>query len=254
MPGIDAVFKAMGDPIRIKILRMLAENGEMCVCKITENLGMTQSSVSHHLSALKSVDLVSVRRCGQWSYYSLRPDMLSNTVMVFGQEMLDKLALSSAADTDKDRTRECDPLCCEDRDLASMKKVLFVCIHNSGRSQMAEAFAKKLGAGVVDAESAGTAPSSGLNPAVVKAMAEIGYDMSSHHPKLLTPQMIQKADRVITMGCNVDTDGSVCPVVFTQSEDWGLDDPNGKSIEDVRIIRDDIMARVEQLISEMKRA
>jgi arsenate reductase len=251
MASIDFIFKAMGDPVRIQILQMLAENGEMCVCRITENLDMTQSSVSHHLAALKNADLVSVRRGGQWSYYSLRGDTLTDNVIAFVQEMLDKLAISSV---DGEQSRKCDPLCCNGENPVSMKKVVFVCIHNSGRSQMAEAFANRLGAGVVYAESAGTAPGLELNPVVVKAMEEIGYDMSGHHPKMLTAQMIEDADRVITMGCGVEPDGAVCPVVFTQSEDWGLDDPNGKLIEEVRVIRDDIMARVQQLISEMKGA
>ena len=102
-----------------------------------------------------------------------------------------------------------------------MKKVIFVCTHNSGRSQMAEAFAKRLGEGRVIAESAGTAPGGGLNPQAVAAMEEIGYDMSGHHPKLMTPEMVDSADKVITMGCGVNLDdiehgGAVCPAVFVR--------------------------------------
>ncbi|MCE5322534.1 arsenate reductase ArsC [bacterium] len=137
-----------------------------------------------------------------------------------------------------------------------MKKALFVCIHNSGRSQMAEAFAKKLGDGRIIAESAGTAPSGTLNPQAVAAMEEIGYDMSGHYPKVMTPEMVESADKVITMGCGVNLNdvehgGAVCPAVFVESEDWGLEDPNGQPIEKVRAIRDQVKTRVEKLIDEM---
>ncbi len=137
-----------------------------------------------------------------------------------------------------------------------MKRVIFVCIHNSGRSQMAEAFAKKLGNGRIIAESAGTAPSGTLNPQAVAAMEEIGYDMSGHYPKVMTPEMVESADKVITMGCGVNLDDvdhgrAVCPAVFVESEDWGLEDPNGQPIENVRAIRDEVKTRVEKLIDEM---
>jgi arsenate reductase (thioredoxin) len=137
-----------------------------------------------------------------------------------------------------------------------LRKVIFVCTHNSGRSQMAEAFAKRLGEGKIIAESAGTAPGGTLNPQAVAAMEEIGYDMSSHCPKVMTPEMVESADKVITMGCGVNLDdieheGAVCPAVFVESEDWGLDDPKGQPIEKVREIRDQIKARVEKLIEQM---
>ena len=137
-----------------------------------------------------------------------------------------------------------------------MKKVIFVCIHNSGRSQMAEAFARKLGEGKIIAESAGTAPGGALNPQAVAVMEEIGYDMSGHYPKVMTPEKVDSADKVITMGCGVNLDdvdhgGAVCPVVFVESEDWGLEDPKGQPVEKVREIRDLIKTRVERLIEEM---
>ena len=137
-----------------------------------------------------------------------------------------------------------------------MKKVIFVCIHNSGRSQMAEAFAQKLGTGRIIAESAGTEPGDGFYQQAVAVMEEIGYDMSSHSPKVMTSEMVESADKVITMGCGVNLDdidhgGAVCPAVFVESEDWGLEDPKGQPIEKVREIRDLIKARVEKLIEEM---
>lgn len=137
-----------------------------------------------------------------------------------------------------------------------MKKVLFVCIHNSGRSQMAEAFAKMLSSGTIMAESAGTEPGGHLNPQVVEVMEEIGYDMSANYPKLMTPEMVESADKVVTMGCGVNLDDIkygevVCPAVFVKSEDWGLEDPNGQPIDKVRDIRDLVKARVERLIEEI---
>ena len=127
-----------------------------------------------------------------------------------------------------------------------MKKILFVCVENAGRSQMAEAFATKYG---VPAKSAGTVPSSQVNPRVVKAMLEKGLDISANHPKNLTSQMIMDADLVVTMGCSVE---EACPrPMLAQMQkklvDWDLEDPKGKSIEKVREIRDEIERRVLEL-------
>jgi len=137
-----------------------------------------------------------------------------------------------------------------------LKKVIFVCIHNSGRSQMAEAFARRLGGCKIIAESAGTEPGDALNPQAIMAMEEIGYHMSGHYPKVMTPEMVESADKVVTMGCGVNLDdikhgGTICPAVFVESEDWGLEDPKGQPIEKVREIRDQIKARVEKMIEEM---
>ena len=130
-----------------------------------------------------------------------------------------------------------------------MKKVVFVCTHNSGRSQMAEAFAKRLGKGKIIAESAGAEPADHLNPQAVQAMEEIDYDMSGHYPKPMTPEMVESADRIVTMGCGADA--ATCPAAFVPSEDWGLDDPRGQPIENVREIRDQIRRRVEHLVEEL---
>ena len=132
-----------------------------------------------------------------------------------------------------------------------MKRVLFTCVHNSGRSQMAEAFAKRLGEGVIKAESAGTLPGGGLNPTVVLAMEEIGVDMGGHNPKSITGEMLETADVIITMGCGVRAD-DVCPAGLAPTEDWGLDDPAGQPIEVVRQLRDEIQDRVKELIRRME--
>jgi protein-tyrosine-phosphatase len=129
-----------------------------------------------------------------------------------------------------------------------MKRVLFVCVENAGRSQMAEAFAKTYGKDKFDASSAGNKPAEALNPSVVKAMKEKGIDISTNKPKLLTFQMAQDADLIVTMGCN---DQGICPgPFFKPTIDWKLEDPKGKPIEKVREIRDDIERRVQKLITE----
>ncbi len=129
-----------------------------------------------------------------------------------------------------------------------MKKVLFVCVENAGRSQMAEAFANKYGKEKVAVSSAGNKPADKVNPVVVEAMKEKSIDISMNKPKLLTFQMAQDADLIVTMGCN---DRGICPgPFFKPTADWKLEDPKGKSIEKVREIRDDIEHRVQNLITE----
>ena len=125
--------------------------------------------------------------------------------------------------------------------------VLFVCVHNAGRSQMAAGFMTHLGQGRVDVLSAGSAPKDSINPVAVEAMAEIGIDISNNSPKILTPEAVQQSDAVITMGC-----GDACPFYpGKRYEDWVLEDPAGQGIESVRIIRDEIKVRVETLLAEL---
>ena len=125
--------------------------------------------------------------------------------------------------------------------------VLFVCVHNAGRSQMAAGFMTHLGQGRVEVLSAGSAPKDSINPVAVAAMAEIGIDISNNSPKVLTNDAVEQSDAVITMGC-----GDVCPFYpGKRYEDWVLDDPAGQGIESVRIIRDEIKARVEALLAEL---
>jgi len=126
-----------------------------------------------------------------------------------------------------------------------MKKVLFICIGNSGRSQMAEAFFNQKTQGKAVAISAGTQPAAQLNPTVVTAMRESSIDIADKKPKLLTTEILEGADRVITMGCDV---AEGCPVTFVPTENWNLGDPEGKSIEGVRQIRDEIEAKVDGLV------
>ena len=131
--------------------------------------------------------------------------------------------------------------------MASRPSVLFVCIHNAGRSQMAAGFLTHLAGAAIEVRSAGSAPAATINPAAVEAMAEIGIDISDQSPKILTPDAVESSDVVITMGC-----GDACPVFPGVSyRDWALPDPAGKGIEAVRPIRDEIKVRVETLIAEL---
>ncbi len=131
-----------------------------------------------------------------------------------------------------------------------MKTVVFVCVHNSGRSQMAEAFFSRLAKGRAKAYSAGTQPADWVDPGVVQVMREVGIDISANKPKMLTFEMVEKADRMITMGCGAEA-AAVCPASFIETEDWALDDPHGQPVEQVRRIRDEIERRVTKLVAEI---
>ena len=129
----------------------------------------------------------------------------------------------------------------------SRKTILFVCVHNAGRSQMAAGFMRTLGGDKVEVLSAGSAPKDSINPVAVEAMLEVGIDIADQQPKILTPESVQQSDVVITMGC-----GDACPYYpGKRYEDWKLDDPAGQGIEAVRTIRDEIKARVETLLAEI---
>ena len=125
--------------------------------------------------------------------------------------------------------------------------VLFVCVHNAGRSQMAAGWLTHLSGGAVEVRSAGSLPAEEINPVAVEAMAEAGIDIRAERPKVLTTDAVKASDVVITMGC-----GDLCPVFpGKRYEDWDLDDPAGQSIADVRPIRDKIRARVLRLLDEL---
>ena len=131
--------------------------------------------------------------------------------------------------------------------MSDKPSVLFVCVHNAGRSQMAAGFLEHFAAGGIDVLSAGSAPKETLNPIAVAAMAELGIDIANNKPKILTVDEVQASDVVITMGC-----GDTCPYFpGKRYEDWVLDDPAGQSIEKVREIRDEIKGRVANLVSEL---
>ena len=125
--------------------------------------------------------------------------------------------------------------------------VLFVCVHNAGRSQMAAGFLRDIAGDRIEVRSAGSIPAEQINPIAVEAMAEVGIDIIAETPKVLTTEAVQASDVVITMGC-----GDACPFFpGKRYEDWKLDDPAGQGIDAVRPIRDDIRARIERLVGEL---
>lgn len=131
--------------------------------------------------------------------------------------------------------------------MTATPSVLFVCVHNAGRSQMAQGFLAHLTGNRIEVRSAGTEPGDRINPAAVEAMAEVGIDITAQTPKILTPDTVRASDVVITMGC-----GDTCPYFpGVDYRDWKLDDPAGKGVESVRPIRDEIRRRVEILIAEL---
>lgn len=130
---------------------------------------------------------------------------------------------------------------------SSKPVVLFVCVHNAGRSQMAAGFLREIAGDSVEVFSGGTAPKDSVNPVAVEAMGELGIDISENLPKKLTDDSVKQSDVVITMGC-----GDECPFYpGKRYEDWQLDDPAGQSIEQVRTIRDDIRGRVQELVGSL---
>lgn len=131
--------------------------------------------------------------------------------------------------------------------MSELPEVLFVCVHNAGRSQIAAGFMRELGAGSVEVRSAGSEPADEINPVAVEAMREVGIDITAEAPKRLAEDAVHEADVVITMGC-----GDACPIFpGKRYEDWELEDPAGKDLGTVRAIRDEIRARVESLIAEI---
>ncbi len=130
---------------------------------------------------------------------------------------------------------------------AQKPSVLFVCVHNAGRSQMAAGYLRQLAGDAIEVRSAGSMPADQINPTAVEAMHEEGIDITAEQPKVLTTEAVQASDVVITMGC-----GDACPFFpGKRYEDWKLDDPAGQGIDAVRPIRDDIKARIETLIAEL---
>ena len=131
--------------------------------------------------------------------------------------------------------------------MSDKPSVLFVCVHNAGRSQMAAGWLTALSHGKVEVLSAGSAPKDSINPVAVEAMSEVGIDIANNVPKVLTIDAVKASDVVITMGC-----GDACPIFpGKRYEDWALEDPAGQGIEPVRIIRDEIKVRIEELLKDL---
>src|SRR5918999_1420176 len=326
-PALE-VARALGDPLRWRIIELLAGE-QLCVAHLTEELGVGQPLVSHHLKALRTAGLVSTERYRYWTYYRLHPDALR--LLADHLDGLARMAPNGTAcrravdgqappplpapphpeeagpsrsfrDTAKDPltrqifARSIESLAEEFRGTYSLEtieryvnesvdrlsgarmvdfiplfvhrfsreqlralaqaegaiindvpEVLFVCVHNAGRSQMAAALLDHHAKGRVHVRSAGSAPGDRINPAVMAAMDEWSIDLSQGFPKPLTDEFVRAADVVITMGC-----GDACPIYpGKRYEDWELQDPAGQPVEVVRRIRDDIDLRVQQLLAEL---
>jgi len=132
-----------------------------------------------------------------------------------------------------------------------MRTFLFVCVHNAGRSVMAEAFCNALSDGSAHGISAGTMPSDHAHPEVVEAMKEVGIDVSGHHGRMLDDELVASAERVFTMGCAVD-EGACPAILYADVEDWGVPNPKGLPMEEVRAIRDQICERVERVLASAR--
>jgi arsenate reductase len=243
----------------------------LCVAHLAEELATAQPLVSHHLKVLRAAGLVDTDRYRYWTYYRLRPGALVRLAATLGLVARSAPAgppaggwfppptarlVSPPALLCPKEAGPCRPASsCAPRALAQavgaiikdVPEVLFVCVHNAGRSQMAAALLDHHAKGRVHVRSAGSDPGDKINPAAVAAMDEWGIDLSREFPKPLTDEFVQAADVVITMGC-----GDACPIYpGKRYEDWELDDPAGQPVEVVRRIRDDIDARVQRLLAEL---
>ena len=325
-PALE-VARALGDPLRWRIVELLAGE-QLCVVHLTEELGVGQPLVSHHLKALRTAGLVSTDRYRYWTYYRLHPDALRllahhidglahaapngtacrravdgqapptaaraaarrggppmpfrDTPMdprtrqtfarsieslaeefrgIFSLETIERFVDESIGRMSGARVVDFIPLFVhrfareqlralaqvEGAIIKDVPEVLFVCVHNAGRSQMAAALLDHHAKGRVHVRSAGSDPTDKINPAVMAAMDEWGIDLSQEFPKPLTDEFVKAADAVITMGC-----GDACPIYpGKRYEDWELEDPAGQPVEVVRRIRDDIDIRVQQLLAEL---
>jgi protein-tyrosine-phosphatase len=211
------------------------------------------SGISPHLAVLDPVTQQHVRKAASALEDEFRGIFSVETIERFIADSLDRLSAARLADfvpvlAHRFARERLHALGQADGRIAkTAPEVLFVCVHNAGRSQMAATLLAHHARGRVHVRSAGSDPVDRINPAVVEAMEEVGVDMSTEFPKPLTDEVVQAADAVITMGC-----GDACPIYpGKRYEDWQLDDPAGKGVEEVRAIRDEIDARVRRLLDEL---
>jgi arsenate reductase (thioredoxin) len=325
-PALE-VARALADPLRWRIVELLAGE-QLCVAHLTQELGVGQPLVSHHLKVLRAAGLIEPDRYRYWTYYRLHPgalQLLASHLDGLARVAPNGIACRRAVDgqappasrrpttprggrpmpfrdtpmdplTRQSFARSIESLATEFRGIYSLEtieryvnesidrlsgarvvdfiplfvhrfsrsrlralaqaegvlvkdvpEVLFVCVHNAGRSQMAAALLDHHARGRVHVRSAGSDPGDRINPAVVAAMDEWGIDLSREFPKPLTDEFVKAADAVITMGC-----GDACPIYpGKRYEDWELEDPAGQPVEVVRRIRDDLDLRVQALLGEL---
>lgn len=216
-------LKALADPVRIRMVSMVANApvGEVCACEFPEILDRSQPTISHHLTKLVEAGLLTREQRGKWAWFRLADDALAAI----------RAALGEGAEH-----RHVDK-----------PAVLFLCVHNAGRSQMAAGFLRRLAGERIDVYSAGSEPAEVVNPVAVEAMAERGIDITANTPQRWTDDLARAADVIVSMGCGDD-----CPVFpGTRRVDWDLADPAGQDLDFVRTVRDEIEARVRGLVDEL---
>jgi arsenate reductase len=233
-PGVDARadevaerLRALADPVRLRLLGLLAR-GDCPVGQLAAALGVGQSLVSFHLATLRNAGLLATERVGRFTYARLVP----RAVGALFHEVSDLTTLDARPGTPDQG--------------APMRTVIFACVRNAGRSQMAAALFNQLAPPGLGAVSAGTRPADQVHPEVVAAMAEVGIDLSDAQPQELTHQLAEGAELLVTMGC-----GEECPAVPVPRQDWPLPDPGGQPMEVVRAVRDEIRERVVALLAEL---
>jgi arsenate reductase (thioredoxin) len=220
---LATILKALADPVRIRLVSLLATapTGEICACDLPEALGKSQPTISHHLTQLVSAGLVHREQRGKWAWFRLERQVLETVRRMLGEGAT---SVPSRKPT-----------------------VMFLCVHNAGRSQMAAGFMRSLAGDQINVLSAGSAPGQSLNPMAVQAMGERSIDITAAEPQRWTTDMLQTTDVIVSMGC-----GDECPVYpGTKRLDWVLDDPAAKDIEFVRAVRDKIETLVRTLITEL---
>lgn len=220
---LSAALKALADPVRLRLLSMIATSptGDVCACVLPDALGRSQPTISHHLGQLVSAGLLEREQRGKWAWFRL----------VGGRLEAIRAALGEGADHHH----------------VGRPTVLFLCGHNAGRSQMAAGWLTHLAGDRVAVRSAGSNPADRLDPVAVEAMREVGIDIAAATPQRWTPEMALSADVVVSMGYGDD-----CPLTpGARRDEWELTEPYGQGIEVVREVRDEIERRVRALIDEL---
>lgn len=279
----------LADPTRARILRIMrdAETGRVLVGALADTLGLRQPTVSHHMRALLDEGLVDREKDGRRVWYSLAPDSRDRIVALLGdappaapdipritRDLTERYRGTFSPETVAHYVADSHRLLAERSTSARLSsrtaafaatrldalardmqrnetparpEVLFVCVQNAGRSQLASAILRQLAGDRVSVRTAGSAPTGEVRAGIVSALDEIGVPLGDEFPKPLTDEAVKAADVVITMGC-----GDACPIYPGRRYlDWELDDPVGRTSDEIRAIRDDIDARVRVLLAEL---
>ena len=237
-------FGALSQESRLKVFRLLVQRGPdgMPAGTIASQLGITPATMSHHLEQLSQAGLVSSRREGRSIIYSAKYDTMQNLI-----NYLMENCCEGKIDCCKETTA-CSEITARDETKQKGIKVIFACVHNAGRSQMAASFFNLYcNQAKAFALSAGTNPGTSVHAEVLAVMKEEGIDLSNIKPQLLTDKLAEEAEMLITMGC-----GETCPLIpGLKRADWGLPDPKGQTIDRVREIREEVKHLVQNLVKEL---